>query len=208
MAPRIQTHSFRRKSLPRALLSRALASCGFALYDMVLGQGPLASEPQLVGPMAPVVVRAAEPSDLEDLGRREGPGAMERYAVNEGLGSRCVVAVHGTTLVGYAWLNTTFVEFLGEELSRLPAGTMFIHNVFVFPEHRGKKVLQQLLAGVWQRGRAAGLHTAACVVDRANAPALAAFRRVGMRFRTAPIVKLPGLNPVLLGARSLRSSEA
>jgi GNAT superfamily N-acetyltransferase len=158
--------------------------------------------------MAPVVVRVAEPSDFEDLGRREGPGAMERFAVNEGLGSRCIVAVHGTTLVGYAWLNTTFVEFLGEALSRLPAGTMFIHNVFVFPEHRGKKVLQQLLTGAWQRGRAAGLHTAACVVDRANAPALAAFRRVGMCFRTAPIVKLPGLNPVLLGARSLRSSEA
>lgn len=208
MAPKIQTHSFRRKSLPGALLSRALAACGFAVYDMVLGQGPLASEPQLVGPMTQVVVRAAEPSDLADLGRCEGPGAMERFAVSERLGSRCVVAVHDTTVVGYAWFNTTFVEFLGEALGRLPAGTMFIHNVFVSPEHRGKKVLQQLLAGVWQRGRAAGLHTAACVVDRANAPALMAFRRVGMRFRTAPILKLPGLTPVLLGARFLRGSEA
>jgi GNAT superfamily N-acetyltransferase len=208
VVPKIQTHPFRRKSLPRAFLSRALASCGFALYDMVLGQGSLAPEPQLVGPMAPVVVRVAEPSDLEDLGRRKGPGAMKRFDVNEGLGSRCVVAVHGATLVGYAWLNTAFVAFLGEAMSRLPAGTLFIHDVFVFPEHRGKKVSEQLLTGVWQRGRAAGLHTAACLVDRANAPALAAFRRVGMRFRTAPIVKLPGLSPVLLGAGSLRSSEA
>ena len=90
----------------------------------------------------------------------------------------------------------------------LDEAALFIHNGFVFPKHRGKQVLLQLLARFWRRGRAAGLHTALRVVDRATAPALAAVRRMGARFRSDPILKLPGLDPLLLGGRSVRRSKA
>ena len=125
MAGEIQTHAFRRKSLPGVLLSRAFAACGSAPHDMVLDEGAL-----------------------------------------------------------------------------------FIHRGLVFPKHRGKEVLPQLLARFWQRARAAGLHTALRVVDRASAPAHAAVRRIGVRFRSAPLLKLPGLDAALLGARSVRRSKA
>jgi len=203
-----QTHAFRRKSLPRALLSRAFAAHGSAPHDMVLDEGALKLETQPIGIRTRVVVRATEPLDLEEVGRREGGTATERSSVNQRLGSRCVVSVHANAVVGNAWANATFSQFLGEALGHLPPGTLFIHRGFVFPKHRGKEVVLQLLARFWQRGRAAGLHTALRVVDRANAPALAAVRRMGVRFRSAPILKLPGLDPSLLGARSVRRSKA
>lgn len=167
MAGETQTHASRRKSLPRALLSRTFAAHGFALHGMVLDEAALEPETQPIGFRTRVVVRATEPLDLEEVGRREG-GA----------------------------------------LGHLPPGTLFIHNGFVFPRHRGREVLLQLLAEFWPRGRAAGLHSALRVVDRANAPALAAVPRPGVRFRSAPILKLPGLDPLLLGARSMRRSKA
>ena len=204
----IQTHAFRRKSLPRALSSRAFAAHGFALHGMVFDEAALEPETQPIGFRPRVVVRATEPLDLEEVGRREGRTATERSSVNQRPGSRCVVSLHENAAVGNARANTTFSQFLREALGHLPPGTLSIHNGLVFPKHRGKEVVPQPLARFWQRGRAAGLHTALRVVDRANAPALAAVRRMGVRFRSAPILKLPGLDPSLLGARSVRRSKA
>jgi len=205
VAAKIEIESVRRKSLPRALLSRALARCGVAFYDMVLGEGDLEPERRPVAPMARIVVRVAEAEDLEHVGDRR---TKERFACNASLDSRCVVALHESTVVGYAWFNCTVFEFLGQTLERLPSGTMCVHDVFVFPEHRGTKVLQQLLAEVFRLGLLARSKTAVCVVDKANAPAVAAFRRMGVQFRWAPILKLPGLKPVLLGMRSVRGTHA
>ena len=111
-------------------------------------------------------------------------------------------------MVGYSWINTTVFEFLGEPLRDLPNGTLCVHDVFVFPEYRGKRVLQQMLVSVFESNGAAGLHTVVCVVDTSNTPALAAFRRLGVRFRRAPILKLPGLTPMLLGVRSMTGAES
>jgi len=207
VAPRIEAETVRRKSPPREYVSRVFAGCGFALYDMYFGQGDLGSYAPGVGPVVRVGVRAAEEQDLAAVACRRGQRTAKRIACNENMGSTCVVAERESTVVGYAWINEIVFEFLGEPLRDLPDGTMCIHDVFVFPEHRGNRVLQQVLAEVFGSGRAAGLRTAVCVVDRANAPAVAAFRRVGVRFRRAPILKLPGLTPMLLGVRSMGGAE-
>jgi ribosomal protein S18 acetylase RimI-like enzyme len=150
-----------------------------------------------------VGVRSAEERDLASVTCRRGRRTAERFEGNTILGSSCVIAEHASTVVGYVWINTMVFEFLGERLRNLPSGAMCIHDVFVFPEYRGQRALQQLLAEVFESSRAAGLDAAVCVVDRENAPAVAAFRRAGVRFRRAPILKLPGVTPMLLGVRSM-----
>ncbi len=201
---RVEVETVRRKSRARLSVSRALARCGIAFYDMYFGQGDLAScAPSSAGPGVRVEVRIAEAQDLEVIANRRGQQTAQRIVCNQSLGSTCWVAECESTVVGYAWINQSVFEFLGESLRKLPVGTVCIHDMFVFPEHRGKKTLQQMLAEVFGRSSVAGLRSAVCVVDTANAPAIAAFRRVGIKFRRAPILKLPGLTPKMLGVRSM-----
>jgi len=203
-----EADTVRRKSRPREFASRALAGCGFAFYDMYFGHAVLGSCAPPIGPEIRVDVRLAGEQDLEAVACRKGEGAAQRFANSKILGGSCVVAEGERTVVGYGWINKTVFEFLGEPLRTLPDGSMCIHDMFVFPEFRGNGVFQHLLAAAFESGRAAGLHSAVCVVDRANVPAVAACRRAGMRFRRAPILKLPGLTPMLLGVRSMGGAES
>jgi GNAT superfamily N-acetyltransferase len=196
-----EVETVRRKNRLRENLSRGLAGLGFALYDMYLGSGELGSCAPPDRPGIEVDVRRADERDIEALVRLRGERAAQRFAGSEALGSRCFVAESEGTVVGHTWINTSVFEFLGAPLTDLPDGAMCIHDVFVFPESRGHRVLQQMLAAVFEVGRADGLRAAVCVVDTANTPALEAFRRVGVRFRRAPILKLPGRPPFLLAAK-------
>lgn len=198
----------RRKSRPREFASRALAGCGFAFYDMYFGHAVLRSCAPPSGPEIRVGVRLAKEQDLEAVACRKGGETAQRFANHKILGSSCVVAESEGTVVGYLWTNKTVFEFVGGSLGILPDGFMCVHDGFVFPEFRGNRVFQYLFATVFERGRAAGLHTAVCVADRANAPAVAGCRRAGVRFRPAPILKLPGLTPMLLGVKSMGGAES
>jgi len=153
-------------------------------------------------------VRLAGAQDLKAVACRQGGETAQRFANHKILGSSCVVAENERTVVGYLWTNETVFEFLGESLGILPDGFMCVHDGFVFPEFRGNGVFQYLFATVFESGRAAGLHTAVCVADRANTPTVTGCRRAGVRFRRAPILKLPGLTPMLLGVRSLGGAES
>lgn len=207
VAARIEIETVRRKSSPRALVSRALASCGFAFYDMCFGEAGLEHTLEPGCLTRSLTFPVARSQDLERIRNLRGPRMADRILCNERLASRCHVAMSEGEVAGYAWSNTRVFEFLGQSLWDLPPGTMCIHDVFVFPQHRGNRVFQNLLADIFRSGRIQRRHKAFCVVDRSNAPAIAAFQHLGMHFRRAPILKLPGLNPIQLGAKPGRGVQ-
>ncbi len=189
----------RQKSLPRRLLSDAFRAIGLAYFDMCLGETRLdsltsceAGNPARIQP-----IECEETFPLAELDELSSPDRMER---NLRLGSHTYGAVLDGRIVGFAWTNDRVLELLAEEIQALPAGWMLIHHVFVDPQHRNGGVFQKMLLELYRSSREAGFSTSACLVDRANGPALTAFQRLGAQFRSAPIIKLP-----VVGMRFLRS---
>lgn len=182
----------RRKSLPRRVMSDAFRALGLAYFDMCLGETRLDEMPPLEA-HGSAEVRRAECRELLSLAELDELSSPQRLERNLDLGSSAYVAEIDDRIVGYAWLNDRVIELLGEEIQVLPSGWMLVHHCFVDAEYRNQGILQTMLMKLYRSSLAAGRSTAACLVDRANQPALAAFRRLGADFRSAPIVKMPGL---------------
>ena len=94
VASGVEDETVRHKSRPRENLSRALAGCGFAFYDMYFGRGVLGSCAPPIGPVIRVGVRSAEERDLASVTCRRGRRTAERFEGNTILGSSCVIAEH------------------------------------------------------------------------------------------------------------------
>lgn len=170
---------------------------------MCLGEKRLDPALEPSGQRTDVSFRSPGPPDLQHIELLRGPGMVERIGRNKILGSQCLVATRDGEIAAYAWRNTQVFGFLGRELWVLPRNTLCLHDVYVFPTFRGSSVFSHLVAEVFHRGLAENRRAVFCVVDRANEPALGGFRQLGMRFRWAPILKLPGRQPIQFGARTL-----
>lgn len=118
--------------------------------------------------------------------------------------SQCVTCSYQGVQIAFMWLNQKNFIFLGHPVHSLPQGHLCMHNVWISQPFRGRRVLQLMLLETHRRIMGKGLHTLNCVVDQADHAAIATFSRLGVQFHNAPIIKLPGLNPVFLGRNPLR----
>ena len=85
---------------------------------------------------------------------------------------------------------------VGMRVATLAGESSFVHSVFVYPEHRRKGVFQLLFRTTCHELQEAGCLTVACLVDKANRQSVEAFKRAGIRFRGAAVLKLPGFKPL------------
>jgi ribosomal protein S18 acetylase RimI-like enzyme len=154
------------------------------------------SEPVI--PLCQAQVRIATPEDLNSIISRIGGETQKAFNHNAAIGSTCYVAVHEGVIAGYLWVNRQIIDLIGMHLAGLPPRNSFMHNVFVFPEHRRKRIFQFLFCAVCHEMQKAEFLSIACLVDKANKPSVEAFKGVGIQLHNAIVIKLPWAKPVLL----------
>jgi ribosomal protein S18 acetylase RimI-like enzyme len=180
--------------------SRAAALFGVRFYNMLYGERSLLGALQRVEPPRTLQVREATARDLERMDSELDPAQAEACRIAAAQQSRCVIALDGKQIAGYSWVNTHDIHLLSWRMQALPSEGSYTYNSFVRPEHRGQKIFQCLTEGVYSRLAQEGFRFCCNLVDRDNAPSIAARRRLGAVFHPAPILKLPGLDPFPLQA--------
>lgn len=178
--------------------SRTAAVFGVRFYNMLYGERTFGDAMQHIEPLPELIVRRATPSDLARLGTVFGPAQAESCRIATAQHSQCFVAVEGEEIAGYSWLNTHDIYLLSWKIQALPPQGGYTYNSFVRPEFRGRKIFQRLTEAVYSELEQEGFQFCCNLVDRDNAPSVAARKHLGAQFHAAPILKLPGLNPLPL----------
>ena len=191
------TKSDRRPLWIRAS-SRVAALFGVRFYNMLYGERSLLETLEHVEPSSDLMIREATAGDLELLSSVLDPEQAESCRTAADQQSRCLVALHGQEIAGYSWLNTRDVFLLSWRVQRLPPEGGYTYNSFVRPEFRGQKIFQCLTEAVYSQLEQEGFQFCCNLVDKDNAPSIAARGRLGAQFHAAPILKLPGLDPLPL----------
>ncbi len=170
---------------------------GIHVYELYYCQKDLLSPFEPVIPLLQAQVRIATSADLNSITCRGDGEIQKAFDHNVAIGSACYVAVHEGTIAGYIWLNRRVVDLTGMYLAPLPSKNSFLHNAFIFPEHRRKRIFQFLFHAVAHEMQKAEFLSIACFVDKANRPSVEALKCTGVRFHNAVVLKLPGVKPVL-----------
>ncbi len=175
--------------------SRTAGLFGVRFYNMLYGERSLGDAIHQVEPPAGLVIRRATSGDRELLESNLTPAQAKSCRIAAAQQSRCIVAMNGQEIAGYSWLNTRDIYLLSWRLQKLPPDGGYTYNSFVRPEYRGQKIFQRLTGAVYSELAREGFQFCCNLVDRNNAPSVAARRRLGALFHAAPILKLPGLDP-------------
>ncbi len=170
---------------------------GLQFYDLYFGEKDLLSPTEPVAPLLSTEVRPATPEDLNRIIHRMGGETRREFEQNISLDSTCYVAFYAGAITGYLWVNREIISLTGMYVAPLPPRGSFMHNVFVFPEHRRKGIFQQLFHAACNEMRGAGFLSIACFVDKANSQSVDAFRNEGVEFNNAAVLKLPRVRPFL-----------
>ena len=140
-------------------------------------------------------------ADLTAILARSDPAPVAEFTRARAIGSTCYVAMHGSEIAGYTWVNRSVVDMGGLVVARLPADGAYNYESLVFPEYRGKKIFQSLVGAVYSDMKAAGCTFTANLVDTHNAASIAARRRFGVAFQSARFLGIPLLGVIPLGRR-------
>ena len=178
--------------------SRVAALFGVRFYNMLYGERSLLDTLLNVEPPSDLVIREATAGDLELLSAALEPAQAESCRIAAAQRSRCFIALHGREIAGYSWLNTNDVFLLSWKVETLPPQGAYTYNSFVRPEFRGQKIFQCLTEAVYSKLEQEGFQFCCNLVDKNNKPSIAARQRLGAQFHAAPILKLPGLDPLPL----------
>jgi len=169
---------------------------GIQFYDLYYCEKPLSQPFEPVIPSLPIQVRLATNKDLSRIINRLGEDTRKVFDYNTSIDSSCYVAVHGDMITGYIWANRQFIDMVGMQVAKLPAGHSFSHNAYVFPEYRHKQIYRYLRQVICSEMYKSGFLSIACFVDKANTGPLKVFEREGMKFHNAPVLKLPLIRPI------------
>ena len=139
--------------------------------------------------MENVVIRRAEPRDLEDLTGllqeffaieadfTPDPGRQRRglSLLLEDSATRCVVVAEaGGRVVGMGTVRTLLSTAEGGRVG-------LVEDVIVEPSHRGRGIGRRILEAIAEWAAARGLSRLQLLADRNNAPALAFYDKIGWR---------------------------
>ncbi len=174
-----------------------IARCfGIHFYDLYYGEKDLKSLSEPVAPLLQTHVRMATPKDLNEIICRTGGEIQKQFDHNLAINSTCYVAVYHDMVTGYLWVNRQIIDLIGMYVAELAHRNSYVHSVFVFSEHRRKRIFQFLFDATCHELQKAGYLSITCLVDKANRPSVKAFKHAGIKFHNAAILKLPGIKPV------------
>lgn len=187
-----------RKPLWVRAASRTAGLFGVRFYNMLYGECSLVGEIRQVDPPPGLEIQPTRPRDVELLLSKLSQAQADWCRIAAGLESRCFVALDGQEIAGFSWFNTQYIYMLRSRVHALPPEGAYTYNSWVRPEYRGQKIFQCLTRTVYSELKKESFEFCCNLVDRSNAPSVAARRRLGAQFHAAPILELPGLNPLPL----------
>lgn len=192
------------------MLGKALGPLGIRYYDLYYGQFRLSN------PITPVPgdVRVSQ-AHTDEIARliRDGDDAL-RASFERALAidSECWLAKIDGVIAGYTWINCRVFDVVGLPVRLLPPGVAYHYQSYVFPQFRGRKVFQSMIAVVYDWLRKDGWEIAANFVDTRNAASIRARQKFGTELTRTRIIKLPGIKPIylerVLGIRPKSLSDA
>lgn len=178
--------------------SRTAGLFGVRFFNMLYGERSLVDAVHHVEPPPGLGIRQATAQDLGFLATELAPAQAKSCRIAAAQQSRCFVAVIDQRVAGFSWFNTGDIYLLSWRVQALPPEGGYTYNSFVQPQFRGQKIFQCLTEGVYSALKQAGLEFCCNLVDKNNAPSVVARKRLGALFHPAPILKLPGLDPLPL----------
>ena len=187
------------KPLIQRFASRIAALFGVHFYNLLYGEKSLLEKIETVMPAPEVRVDLAREVEIENLLRRLPPEQSRYCLTAREVGSECWIAWHGEEIAGYSWVNRQQVNLLGWYLFELPESGAYTYNSYVWPEYRGRKIFQLLTEAVYKHMQAEGFAFCGNLVDRSNAASIGARRIFGLVYQPAPVLKIPGRGPFVLG---------
>lgn len=202
--------------LARRVLGPVATRFGVRFFDVFYGERRIEDVPAVVQPPIALEVRGAQPADVEPMLARIAAAEARRIRQALLLDSEvCLVATSAGADAGFICANLAHVDLAGLPICALPAGGAYVHNTHVLPEFRGQKVMQVMARALHVTLAARGCTFTCRLIDRENVASLVGTERSGIRFRWAPIVKLPGApaffvppGPAALRRRRERSVSA
>jgi GNAT superfamily N-acetyltransferase len=172
---------------------------GVRYYATLYGEKRLIGPVERIDAPAALDVRPAAEGELVHLTGLLGPKERRLSLRARAEGSECLIAWHEGAVAGYSWINRRVIVFVGDRLASLPPEGAYTFFSFVWPGYRGQKVFQVLTEAVYRRLQQEGFQFCCNMVDRDNAGSIGARAKFGVVYRPAPVLKLPGLRPFVLG---------
>ncbi|MFC1883297.1 GNAT family N-acetyltransferase [Thermodesulfobacteriota bacterium] len=188
-----------KKPVTQVIASRMVGFFGVRFFNLLYGQKDLLSHTESNSLTDYTHVRLANREDLDKIVALMGKEIKKRFERNLALESVCYVAECEGAIAGYLWTNRDVMSLLGMCLRELSENKIFLHDVFVFPEQRRKKIFHDLLHFIYNDMKNEGFHIVSCLVGKDNGPSITGFKKIGVKFGKAPVLKLPGIRPFVLG---------
>jgi len=185
----------RAVSLSRQTAGPLARQLGIHFFDIFYGERRIEEVPPVVQAPFPLTVRIATLRDVEPvLARIESASACRvRRAFDASDASQFCLAAFAGGVAGFMCADLGEVDLAGFPVCRLPPGGAYLHNAYVVPELRSRKVSQVIARAMHLQLAERGCTFSCRLIDRRNTPSLIGTERGGIRFRWAPIVKLPRL---------------
>ena len=187
------------KPLIQRIASHIAALFGVRFYNLLYGERSLLEKIETVIPTLEVRVETASEEELEAVLSRLPPEQSRYCLTAREVGSECWIAWHGEEIAGYLWVNRQQVNLLGWHLFELPESGVYTYNSYVWPEYRGRKIFQRATEVVYKHLQAEGFAFCCGLIDRSNAASIGARRIFGLVYQPAPVLKIPGRGPFVLG---------
>jgi len=189
------------KPFIQRIASRTAGFFGVQFFNLYYGEKNLPSDIEPVDSPIALQIRKASDEDLNAVIDRLGAKTRKNFEGAKAIGSTCYIAVNEGKIAGYTWVNREFIDLVGNIAAKLPKGGSYNYNSYVFPEYRGKRVFQSMIQLVYMTMKQEGCMFTANLVDKANAPSVAARKRFGVIFQNARFLKLPGFRPLMVGKK-------
>lgn len=189
----------KRKLLLQRIASRIAGLFGIRFYNLYYVEKKLLTNTESVEPSVELKIRNANAKDLSYIIKLLGNSIRKEFEYAMAIGSTCYVALHDGKVAGYSWVNCRIIYLNGMHVVTLPDNGSYNTNSYVFPECRGQKVFQSLISRIYSDMKKEGCTFTANLVDKSNAPSIAARKRFSVNFQNAQILKLPGLKPIIVG---------
>lgn len=150
-------------------------------------------------------IRDASAAELETIRSALEGFDRRNFQHSIDIGSTCFVARLGGETIGYMWINFDCIDIFWIIIARLPDGGAYLHNAYVVPKFRGKRILHAMGWAVNEYLADKGCRFCCHVILRHNTSSLNSMRKYQairyMKYQRARILKLPGLRPFFLGRK-------
>ena len=199
--PEKKKKDINNKSKIQIIASRIAGLFGIGFYNLYYVEKNLLTDIATVEPLIEIEIRKAADGEMREILNRLTDKDRKNFEYNIEIKGICYVAAHKDRIAAYSWASLKYIYLDGMKLAELPAKGSYHGDTYVFPEFRGKKILQKLIDTVYSDMKQAGCFFTGTIIAKNNIPAVAANKSFHLKYQTAHILRIPGPKPLIISKR-------